>query len=266
MRYHVFPSEQHPLLNIYSIGVSGDPQITRFGPGQRNQYIVHYVLSGKGYFNDLPVTAGQGFLIRPKTMQKGYYPDETDPWEFLWIISSDPQMEKLFCYYNENPQNQIFQYNFVEKLQQIARWVTENTGTFIPQAKMMELFLDIFNAHLAANSRENPSDAAHKYIEIAMRYIEASIHEPVTVTELTRHLHISQPYLFKIFKDAMQISPKAYIMERKLSRAKELLESTDMRVAQVASSVGFDNPLAFSRFFKKHAGCAPRNYRKKQAE
>ena len=82
MRYVIWGEGTCPLLNISAIGYAKSPQVTRFGPGQRNDYIVHYVLSGKGYFNGNSVTAGHGFLITPG-MLEDYYPDEKDPWEFF---------------------------------------------------------------------------------------------------------------------------------------------------------------------------------------
>lgn len=265
MRYHVFPSEQHPLLSIYSIGFSADPQITCFGPGHRNQYIVHYVLFGKGYYNGAPVTSGQGFLIRPKTMEH-YYPDKDDPWAFLWVISDDPKMEKLFYHYNEDPQTHIFRYDFMEELQQIAQWIMAHSNNFYPPAVILELFLKIFDHHLNTDSIGASKPAASQYIEKAINYIEANMHEPVTVSELTTYLNISQPYLFKIFKNTLQVSPKEYIISRKIAYAKELLVHTDIHIMQVASSVGFDDLLAFSRFFKTHTGVSPKKYRNTQAE
>lgn len=265
MRYHVFPAAQHPLLSIYSIGFSRDPQITCFGPGQRTQYIVHYVLSGKGYYNGVPVTAGQGFLIRPKTIEH-YYPDKSDPWEFVWIISTDPQMEKLFSYCKENPHNHIFCYDFREELRKTAQWILKNTNTFFPPEVILNLFLDIFNHHLNSDNINLLKPAPNAYLEKAVSYIEAGIHEPLTVSELTAYLNVSQPYLFKIFKNTLHVSPKEYILDRKITYAKELLTHTDMNIMQVASSVGFEDQLAFSRCFKKHTGYAPKNYRKKQAE
>ena len=101
-RHHLIAGDSVQIPQIYSIGFSDDPQITRFGPSVRNQYIVHYVLSGKGRFNGTRVEKGQGFLIVPG-MREEYYPDEKEPWSFLWIISEDPQMEYFFNAHAQPP-------------------------------------------------------------------------------------------------------------------------------------------------------------------
>ena len=86
-RYQLIATDSVQAPKIYSIGFSDDPRVTRFGPSVRNQYIIHYVLSGKGSFNGNKVEKEQGFLIVPG-MYEEYHSDESDPWSFLWIIFS----------------------------------------------------------------------------------------------------------------------------------------------------------------------------------
>ena len=85
MRYNLYAYNGNDAFGIYSIGYSDDKLVTRFGPAQRNNYIIHYVLSGHGYFNNHIVKKGQGFLITPGMIEH-YYPDSKTPWAFLWII------------------------------------------------------------------------------------------------------------------------------------------------------------------------------------
>ena len=51
MRYQIFSSGKCEILNICSIGYGESPEITHFGPGKRNLYIIHFVISGRGYYN-----------------------------------------------------------------------------------------------------------------------------------------------------------------------------------------------------------------------
>ena len=106
-RYQLIATDSVQIPRIHSIGYSDDTRVTRFGPSVRNQYIVHYVLSGKGYFNGNKVEKGQGFLILPG-MHEEYHSDEAEPWEFVWIISEDPAMQWFFERHNSNEKTQIF--------------------------------------------------------------------------------------------------------------------------------------------------------------
>ncbi|MBQ9968855.1 MAG: helix-turn-helix transcriptional regulator [Oscillospiraceae bacterium] len=88
----------------------------------------------------------------------------------------------------------------------------------------------------------------------------------MTVAELTGFLGISQPYLFKLFKARFGLSPKQYLAEQKLHRAKTLLRQSDMTVTHIANSVGFSDVLAFSRFFTNKEGISPQKYRNSRSE
>ena len=124
MRYQVFPNQEYCPLTIDYMGVSGDIKVTRFGPARRNQYIVHYVTKGKGVYNGNVVTAGQGFLIYPEDLEE-YRGDANDPWEFLWVVSSDPAMEKFFRRYRADAKTGIFSYDNIPAVETVAKKIRE---------------------------------------------------------------------------------------------------------------------------------------------
>ena len=110
MRYSIFSNSDITPLKINTIGFATNPDVTRFGPGARNLYIIHYVTKGTGYYNGKTVSEGQGFLITPGTSVE-YHADATNPWEFLWIASDDDVMKDIFVKYNADPESLIFNYD-----------------------------------------------------------------------------------------------------------------------------------------------------------
>jgi AraC-like DNA-binding protein len=64
----------------------------------------------------------------------------------------------------------------------------------------------------------------------------------------------------------MGTTPAQYIMSIRLSNAQSLLESTAYNVTEISKIVGYDNPLYFSRIFKKEKGISPLQYRKKKLQ
>ena len=119
-KHELIAQDSVRIPRIHAIGYSDDRLITRFGPSVRNQYIIHYVLSGKGYYNGNEVKKGEGFLITPGLYEE-YYSDEIDPWGFVWIISEDEQMEHFFDGYNADKQSGIFKFHNIFELEEIAR-------------------------------------------------------------------------------------------------------------------------------------------------
>lgn len=93
----------------------------------------------------------------------------------------------------------------------------------------------------------------------------AAIHESYTgampsVAELSALCGITPEYLRKIFRMLFGVSPKKYITELRLSRAKELLKSGMYSVAETAAMCGFSDPGYFSREFKEATGASPTSY------
>ena len=256
----IISRDRCPILNINSIGYSKSPEVTRFGPGKRDLYIIHYVIEGKGCFNGSPVSAGQGFLITPD-MSEEYYPDKTEPWEFLWVMSDDPKMDMLFEYCNADEKTKIFNYNFAHTVKAAADTLIINKNAVYNSFEMLELFFSVFKNHLTDAYSVSKKTNSDIYVEAAVNYIKSNIFNSVTVTGLSEILGISQPYLFKIFKERFGISPKQYITEYKIKHAKKLLAETDMSVTQIADSIGFGDVLCFSKFFSAKVGISPKNYR-----
>jgi len=60
-------------------------------------------------------------------------------------------------------------------------------------------------------------------------------------------------------------SPHAYLIKVRLERAKELLITTSFNVSEISFAVGYENPLYFSRMFKKYTGVSPANYKKQMS-
>lgn len=259
MRREIFSSSKNEILNIGSIGYSDDIKVTHYGPAQRKLYIIHYVLSGKGYFNGNPVRAGQGFLIYPNSHEH-YYADKENPWSFIWIISDDKKTEPIFERYNADKRTQIFEYDNIKTLAQTRDFLLSASKSSYSSMRMLEYFLHIFNnQNKLQKSNENSADM---YFDYASEYIKLNIFKPVRVSELTKVLGISQPYLYKIFTEKCGVPPKKYISLRKADEAKRLLSETTLTINEISLSVGYENVLDFFKFFKKTCGITPTQYRK----
>ncbi len=260
MRYKLYAMGQLPILKIINIGCSADVNDTTFGPRKRDCYLVCYVLSGKGYYNNTLLGKGEGFIVTPDITEH-IYPDADDPWEILWFISTDPKMNELFKYYNYD-ENYIFSHKCPDELFEIKALAISENRRIINDAKMLELFLSVFKYHINTETdTSSDKSAAQKYLDFSVNYIKANINQNLTVSKLTKLLGISQPYLYKIFKEALGKSPKSFIMDYRIKLAKEMLSETDYSVTQIAYSVGFSDSFSFSKYFSLKVGISPTEYR-----
>ena len=172
-RYSLIAVDSIPTPKISSIGFSDDTKVTRFGPSVRNQYIIHYVVSGKGYFNGSLVEKGQGFLITPG-LHEEYHSNPKEPWSFVWIISEDSAMEYFFTRYGANKTTGIFNFSNFYELNLLIEKLRSSSNSFSTSAELSELFLRVFNS--CFDSRSKPQISPTKlYFEFSVNYIIASL-------------------------------------------------------------------------------------------
>lgn len=259
MIYFVFPIGSSPL-EITQLGYCNDITSARFGPSTiRPYYIIHYVIKGKGFFNGTPLKKGQGFLISPYSFEH-YYPDKNDPWEFVWILSKDENMAKIFQTYQTVSNTNIFDFTDIQVAENLALKIQRNHKQALSSSVLLEWFLHLYNTH----QKSIKSNGTKDYLTVSTEYIETNIYHKITIEELTEILGISQGYLYKLFKSHYGLSPKDYLSSRKLFHAKNLLTETNISITDIAISVGFDDVLSFSKFFSKYEKISPSQYRKKK--
>ena len=100
------------------------------------------------------------------------------------------------------------------------------------------------------------------YAQRGARYLEYNYAQPVTIEEAARQAGVSRSQLYRGFLSRFGCSPKEYLGQIRLAAAARLLRRGDLPVGAVARSCGFDDPLYFSRFFRREMGLSPGTYRK----
>lgn len=93
-------------------------------------------------------------------------------------------------------------------------------------------------------------------------YIEANLPYRISVDDLARQVALSPFYFCRIFKAATGTSPHAYILEKRLEYARQLLQREEHSILDIALSSGFSDASNFSRQFKKSTGQTPSCYRR----
>lgn len=102
-----------------------------------------------------------------------------------------------------------------------------------------------------------------KYVVKQMiRYFNEHYHEKISLDQIAKNMYLSTFYLSKIFKAETGDTPINYLIELRMEKARDLMESSpDLSIQTVASMVGYEDAYHFSKLFKKHFGTAPSKYR-----
>jgi AraC-like DNA-binding protein/quercetin dioxygenase-like cupin family protein len=112
------------------------------------------------------------------------------------------------------------------------------------------------------SGREVASERSAR-IEKAIDMIRESLNADLSLKELARRAFMSESSFSHVFKDLTGIPPKRYAIRTRIARAKELLETTDLSVKEIAVELGYEDPHYFSRAFKKVVGRPPTAFRNK---
>lgn len=100
-----------------------------------------------------------------------------------------------------------------------------------------------------------------KPVEESLKIIEENYNKNLSLDEISDAIAVSKNYFCYMFKREVGISIWNYLTQVRLKRAKELLETTEMKTYEIAFQVGYDNPSYFSKIFKKTESMTPNEYR-----
>jgi AraC family transcriptional regulator len=91
-------------------------------------------------------------------------------------------------------------------------------------------------------------------------YIHAHLEQKISLADLAACLHLSVPHFERMFRATTQRPPYRYVLERRLERAKVLLEKTRLPLTEVAQQCGFSSQSHFTTHFTRHIGISPARF------
>jgi transcriptional regulator GlxA family with amidase domain len=114
---------------------------------------------------------------------------------------------------------------------------------------------------LARMSADTMLPADGSALERAIRYLEARADGRIRVAELAAIVGVSPSHLTALFRESTGGGPAAFHTSLKMARARTLLDTSSSSISEVARTVGYDDPLYFSRQFRRLHGVSPSEYR-----
>lgn len=101
-------------------------------------------------------------------------------------------------------------------------------------------------------------------IDIAKAFIQSRFARPLTLAEIAQSVFLSPNYFSSLFTQTAGMTVFDYVRRVRLEEAQRLLAQTRLPIRDVAKTTGFPTRSHFVRSFRKHAGCLPRDYRRRQ--
>ena len=101
------------------------------------------------------------------------------------------------------------------------------------------------------------------FLKKARNLVEADIgNQELAIADLCEAAHLSHTQFYRKLKALTDKTPSQFVRSIRLEKAREMLETTQMNISEIAYSVGFNDPNYFSRSFQQEYGVAPSSVRK----
>lgn len=242
--------DQKEGLCIHTYGYENISKNAHWGKGSRDVYILHYVLEGEGFFNNQKVKSGQGFLITPGFLHE-YHSSKEKPWKYFWATFGGDMAEKICQKYISADKHSIFEFNFKPELLNLSYSILDEESP-ISSTRAIGYFFMLMSYH------EKKSEfCSNYYVQEAKKYMKANFYRSISVVEVANSLGINDRYLYNLFIKHQGTSPKKYLNTLKLENAIKMLKTSSCSISEIAMSNGFEDVLAFSRFFSRNMGMSP---------
>ncbi|KIL46565.1 chemotaxis protein CheY [Jeotgalibacillus alimentarius] len=99
-------------------------------------------------------------------------------------------------------------------------------------------------------------------VQVGRDYIDSHMDRQMTIREVAEHVHLNPSYFSVIFKEQTGLTFSEYVTRKRLQKAKHLLLTTSMPVADIAESAGYQTAKYFNKIFKEYEGVTPGKFRK----
>lgn len=235
-----------------------------------NENHLHFVLSGKGILivNDRVhyIKKDDIFLI-PQGCPVQYYADEAEPWCYMWVTFAGENAEKYLKCAGLSKEVPVIHSTVPNKtyLNYVQKILEANELTFSNEIRrvgvLYELLATLIDAQASVLHKKGHHDYPYQiYVDHALQYIRDN-YSTIKVNDIADYIGINRSYLTSIFKKEVNVSPQEYLLQYRLKKAAQMLRNTNLSVQEIAESVGYENPLTFSKIFKQTYGLSPKNYR-----
>ncbi len=238
-------------------------------PNGRKDYQLLYVASGKAYFHDtineqdkiLTAPAGSLMLYRPYQVQLYEYFLKDSP-EVCWVHFTGSEADLLLNKMGFEKTPLLFcdvLNEYRELFQQMIQELHLKRPCF---EEILPLYLRQLFALIQRNCLETTSTKFRPSPEVtaAIHYFNESFSTDISIEEYAKRHHMGACWFIRSFKQYTGLTPLQYITSIRINKAKELLQVSNYSIQEIAGIVGYQDPLYFSRIFKKQTGHAPSKF------
>lgn len=199
---------------------------------------ITYTHKGKKYISD-----NNHAIILPKGESYSLYGDKSGLFPVINFECTNFLCDTIVIIPIDNAEEYVKEY---EKMQSLYLF-DDN------RLKVISIFYNMLHKLLTVHNSAT--------LTPAIKYIENHYYDPkLSNSQLAEMCRISEVYFRKLFYEEYKITPKQFIIDLRLGKAKQLLADGGMKISVIAEKCGFSNPYHFCRMFKEKFALTPSEY------
>lgn len=247
------------------------PKLPTWRPRGRLDFQLLYIAAGKAHFHfdnndeETIVHAGHMVLYRPKEPQKYEYYAK-DQTEVYWVHFTGNNVKNFLRRYGIADDTRIIYTGISIEYKNLFMSMIEELN--LQRIDYEEMLINYFmilliSLHRIALQKPRKKNLQNmKDMEQAAQYFRMHYNKPISIEDYAVSHNMSISWFIQNFRQYANTTSAQYVQSLRLTNAKMLLETTNYNITEIANLVGYENPLYFSRFFRKQCGMSPSQFRK----
>ena len=261
---------RHPLTkDCYPTAMGYYPEASghRMGRDRHDDNLIIYCVSGQGFVStpDWSGRVGAGdAVVLPQGLAHQYESARRDPWSVYWVHfqgASTRIFAEHLGYRDGQPVAKTgVSPNLISAFTSLmeARRTGYATEAFINAANELRHLLTQMALEVRAHKGRTGSPFD---LDQVQAFMLEHIDQPLSLDRLAEQARLSKYHFSTRYKQLTGYSPIKHFLNMKMEYACQLLDASDLSIQAIATAIGYDDPLYFSRLFSKTIGSSPRAYR-----
>ncbi|MCR4735728.1 MAG: AraC family transcriptional regulator [Treponema sp.] len=254
--YPIISSEKQLPFYLSGIGQT-DPEYHIKRESGLSSHQILFTISGKGVFKcegKTIILKKNDLLYMPPGIVHEYFPQKND-WQTKWLVFRGEYIDSLM-------KNLGFKKWFVKNVENLSEIENPFDRLFklsesSENSQKCSILLYEFILLIKRNCLEKSNPLTNLHVQKAIKYMEENYSRDITIEEISKSADLSIQHFCRIFHRITKMRPLEYLAKIRISRAKSLLENSNLSVSQVGKAVGYQDNNYFGIVFKNHEGISP---------
>lgn len=239
------------------------------GPRVLDTYKIVFIVSGKGYLiqddnTKVTLNASDMFVLF-SNHRHHYWADPEDPWTITWVAFQGSDALIFLNSLRLSLSNYIIRGVFTDtiqrKMEKLILCVSDESD--VHRLDAVSVLFNIVSK-IRMNQiliTDSTMDEEESLVSRVIAFIEQNYYMEIDMNMICQYVHYSRSYLSRAFKLQLDMTIQNFIRLTRINKSKSLLTETTLTILEVATSVGINDSLYFSKVFHKETGYSPKDYR-----